>query len=584
LALSTQAQTLPNGVAAGDVDQTSAILWTRSDTVGTVTLTIARDRDFDDVLEGHVINVLDPLIPVKIETTNLVPNTEYHYRATALEGASRIGRFRTPAADGHRGLRFGVSGDWRGELRPYPAIANIPDRDLDLFIALGDTIYADFSSPAVMGDQARTLDQFRRKHDEVYGEQFGLNTWADARASMAWLACIDDHEVTNDFAGGASPASDARFDQTGAFINETQLYQNGLQAFHEYNPIREEFYGDTGDPRTAGKRRLYRYRTYGQDAAFFVLDARSFRDEELPPVRSIFNRGAIRRFVRDSFDASRTMLGAMQLADLKRDLLDADNRGITWKFVLVPEPIQNLGPVLASDRFEGYEYERTQLLGFIDEQAIPNVVFIAADIHGTIVNNLVYRRSPRGRKIETDSFEITTGAVAFDSPLGPTAIAFTPPFLMNFYEDLLGPARDVFIRRVGNFLLPFLGYPRIGLYGSPIESRLLQGGWVAVNHFGWTEFEIDADTQDLLVTTYGIAPYAESDLSENPEAVIACEPDIVSQFWVRAMRDDEPAAPEGTFVCSPRGSPCGAIGGIFLFAYSMLFVASLRNGRTSATH
>jgi len=44
------------------------------------------------------------------------------------------GAFRTAHADGLHGLRFGVSGDWRGELRPYVSIANLPERDLDFFI------------------------------------------------------------------------------------------------------------------------------------------------------------------------------------------------------------------------------------------------------------------------------------------------------------------------------------------------------------------------------------------------------------------------------------------------------------------
>ena len=48
-----------------------------------------------------------------------------------------------PALCDETGLRFGVSGDWRGELAPYPAIRNIQQRDLDFFVLHGDTIYAE---------------------------------------------------------------------------------------------------------------------------------------------------------------------------------------------------------------------------------------------------------------------------------------------------------------------------------------------------------------------------------------------------------------------------------------------------------
>ena len=36
------------------------------------------------------------------------------------------------------------------------------------------------------------------------------------------------------------------------------------------NPLRDEFYGDTGSPRTANERKLYRAEQFGDDAAVFV--------------------------------------------------------------------------------------------------------------------------------------------------------------------------------------------------------------------------------------------------------------------------------------------------------------------------
>jgi phosphodiesterase/alkaline phosphatase D-like protein len=95
-----------------------------------------------------------------------------------------------------------------------------------------------------------------------------------------------------------------------------------------------------------------------------------------------------------AYEAGRTMLAAAQINELAEDLLDAQRKGITWKFVLVPEPIQNLGGGAAGDRFEGYAFERTAILNFIRDRCIGNVAFISGDIHGTIANNLVYRPDP----------------------------------------------------------------------------------------------------------------------------------------------------------------------------------------------
>ena len=78
-----------------------------------------------------------------------------------------------------------MSGDWRGELAPYPAISNVASQDLGFFVALGDTIYADYASPDVPLPQTRTLDEYRHKNNEVYSTRYGANTLSDLRASTA---------------------------------------------------------------------------------------------------------------------------------------------------------------------------------------------------------------------------------------------------------------------------------------------------------------------------------------------------------------------------------------------------------------
>ncbi|HWL93095.1 MAG TPA: alkaline phosphatase D family protein [Phycisphaerae bacterium] len=529
---------LPNGVAAGDVTSDSAVLWARASAMGDLVFRWELQDGSD--AEEQMVSVSDIALPAKVDIENLQAGTRYFYRATDAAGVTAIGNFKTAGEGSRAGLRFGVSGDWRGDLSPYPAVKNAPLRDLDLFIGLGDTIYADVPSPAVPTGQARTLAEFRSKHDEVYSSRNGLNALADLRSSTAVLVMIDDHEVTNDFAGAAPASADARFGEESGLINETALFETGLQAFHEYNPIREEFYGDTGEARFAGKRKLYRERVYGLDAAFFMLDARSFRDEPLEDVGVLAPPDAVDAFNAASFDPARTMLGAVQLDDLKANLLEAKSAGVTWKFVLVPEPIQNLGPILAADRFEGYAYERSQVLRFVDENEIDNVVFIAADIHGTIVNNLTYQTHAGGPQIATTAFEVTTGAVAYAPPFGPLVTSFVNPITLGpaailfqlGYGTSPRPLRDGIVDATAGLLLGVYGLDGVGLRGSGIEFREEIGGPVAVHTFGWTEFEIDAETQCLGVMTWGIDWYSEADLALDADGVARRQPRIVSQFVV----------------------------------------------------
>lgn len=560
--------TFPSGVSAGDTDQNSTVLLAQTNVPGTVIFEVAPSAAFINVAETAEAEVTDVLVPAKVVIDGLAPGLQYFYRVTNAEGDTIDGTFRTANDVGvQAGLTFGVSGDWRGELGPYPSIANADEAELEFFIKLGDTIYADFASPEVPAAQASTIEEFRAKHAEGYGERFGVNTWAELQASTSILATIDDHEVINNFSGGAPISTDPRFEgDPEALVNDSELYEIGIQSFQEYNAIRDEIYGETGDPRTAGEQKLYRADDWGSDAATFVLDARSFRDPGLPPVADLSNPFQIGGFLQASFDPSRTMLGEAQLDDLKADLLAAQEAGTTWKFIVVPEPIQNFGVVEASDRFEGYAAERTEILGFIDENDIDNVVFIAADFHGTLVNNVTYQTAPTGPQIDSGAIEVITGSVAYDPPFGPELINLAADFGLLTDEELaffdllpIAPDsddevndKDDFVKAFINEQLAAFGYDPLGLdaddnlpvaQGS-IDAELLQGDYVAVSTFGWTQFDIDPDTQQLTVTTYGIEPYTEVDVAD-PETrpdILAREPFVVSQFALQPQAEGGPAA------------------------------------------
>ena len=415
---------LPQGVSAGDVTTESAVLWARTTTPGNVKFTLRQVSGGAHHVKHATINVTDPSVPAKTVFANLAAGVSYVYEVKDAEGARRFGMFRTANAPGSGGgLRFGVSGDWRGELSPYPAISNAWWRKLDFFVKLGDTIYADYPSPAVNKPQAESLNDFRRKHAEVYSRRYEMNAWSALQAFTPIYAMIDDHEVSNDFAGGAAADSDPRFAGTAGLINATPLYRNGLQAFTEYNAIQARTYPVVGDARTDGRPDLYRTQRFGDVAALFMVDARSFRDQGLPGVQNPFDPAQVGAFLASAFNPARTLLSQRQTQRLLGDLLAAHTAGVIWKFILVPEPMQNLGVIGASDRFEGYAAERTEILKFIEDQQISNVVFVSADIHGTLVNNLTYQLSPLHPQVATRAFEIVTGSVAFDAPFGPTVLA-----------------------------------------------------------------------------------------------------------------------------------------------------------------
>jgi len=564
-------------VTAGDASATHTVVWARVTAPGLAKTELSTDPRFPRFgTRSRRDRVTDAAVPLKRTFRWLAPGQRYYVRVTDGAGQTGTGTFRTAERAGeHAGLHFGVSGDWQ-QAPAYASLTNADDAALDFFFKLGDTIYADAETPALPGQvQARTLSDFRTKQNESVSGRFGRNFMKALYASTSLYQTIDDHELVDNFAGGAAPgdspdAGDINpgepplFTDPVRYVNETQAYRDALQAFREYHPIEETDWFAPFDPRLHGKPKLYRYRQFGDDAALMVLDTRSFRDAPLPPVSDPTSQAQVLGFLEATFDPSRTLLGRRQLFELLSDLVRAERDGITWKFVVVPEPIQNFGAVNAEDRFEGFAFERTLLLSFIDTVGIKNVVFLSADFHATLINNLAYQVplpvGPGGATVPVSfpvaAFEIVHGPVAFfDGRFGPAVVNIAAaanlitPQELAFYNSLpvavdgdsIPDDKDDFVKGLINGQLAPLQYDPIGLNDNLpaadglIDATLLEGDYVAAHQFGWNEYHIDPVSQALTVTVWAIDAYSEAQQIANPAAVLDQTPRVVCKFRVEAQ-------------------------------------------------
>jgi alkaline phosphatase D len=144
------------------------------------------------------------------------------------------------------------------------------------------------------------------------------------------------------------------------------LAARARQAFFEYNPL--PLQGD--DPE-----RVYRTVPYGGLLEVFALDLRSYR-------------GANSENHQTAMDESTSLMGRTQLAWLKARL--AGSRA-TWKVIASDLPIGLVVPDLPSfyEAFAnadngaplGRELEIADLLRFIRDRRVRNVVFVTADVH-----------------------------------------------------------------------------------------------------------------------------------------------------------------------------------------------------------
>jgi alkaline phosphatase D len=254
----------PEGVASGDPDPTSFILWTRRPFErgdrSALTVEVAEDQDFRRV----VARTTAPVSAAADWTTRVLvgglqPARTYWYRFTDAEGnGSRIGRTRTaPAPDDARPVNFAFVSCQsvnEGKLNGYRRMIfederAAPENQLDFVLHLGDFIYEVVEYPE------EVQQRFDRKIYEVArypdGHKVGnfhipLNVdgyravyrgylrdpdLQDARARWPFVAIWDNHEFS--WQGWQSIVQAGPFTRPGQTIKVA-----ANQAWFEYMPAR----------------------------------------------------------------------------------------------------------------------------------------------------------------------------------------------------------------------------------------------------------------------------------------------------------------------------------------------------------
>jgi alkaline phosphatase D len=254
----------PQGVASGDPDEHSVMLWTRrpfdDDARHDLTVEVARDPDFRQVVATAHAPVLEAADwTCRVLVGGLAPASVYWYRFTDANGqGSRVGRTITaPRLDDPRPVRFafvscqsvneGAQNAWRRmiwEDERAPA-----DQRLGFVIHLGDFIYEVVEYPdEVPHRYSRTVYDLGRVPDarkvgnfhvptnlagyrHVYRAHIDDPDVQDARAHFPFVCIGDNHEFSwqgwQSFITYGGPAEPAQ-----------QLRVAANQAWWEYIPSR----------------------------------------------------------------------------------------------------------------------------------------------------------------------------------------------------------------------------------------------------------------------------------------------------------------------------------------------------------
>lgn len=264
---------------------------------------------------------------VATELGGLAADTAHRLVLTSADGARRSDptRLRTALGpDGWRKLVLGATSCLGGSNPDLDNVARVAEQDPDLFLLLGDTVYADGSV---------TPEDYRG----FYLDQFSKPSMRTLFARTSIVATWDDHEVSNNWVLGEGNAL-----QDG--VTEPQL-ADATAVFREALPQR----------RGPGGSGVWRKVSWGRVLDLFVLDSRGERDLD--------------RIVSEE-----------QLAWVLDGLRASE---ATFKLVLcsvhLTDHLALFGPLNEIDRWQGYPEQREPLVAACAE--VPGTLVITGDMH-----------------------------------------------------------------------------------------------------------------------------------------------------------------------------------------------------------
>ena len=412
-----------HGVASGDPDATSVVLWTRVSAGAPLVVEweLAADPQFARIIQrGTVQTGPERDFTVKALAEGLAPGGRYYYRFRARGMTSAVGRTRTlPVGKLDRlGIALASCSNYAfGFFNAYDAIARDPA--VDFVLHTGDYIY-EYGADGWGGDVAKKIGRVHQPAHEIVSlsdyrtRHAQYKTDAGSQAMLAGkplLACWDDHESANNpWTGGAQ---NHQADKEGDWAARREA---SIRAYFEWMPVREP---------GAGRSRMQFWRTYvfGDLATLSTLEtrhtARAEQIDYLPYSKTIASHADARAMERDAIGApGRTMLAPELEADLGAAWTRSKELGQPWRLIGNPMPIARtrvpdvvaLGlipdpakPLLAAqilawkgkwnlplspDTWDGYEWARERLYGQARSMGVNDLVFLTGDSHSFWANRL----------------------------------------------------------------------------------------------------------------------------------------------------------------------------------------------------
>jgi alkaline phosphatase D len=399
--LDSTIQPFYHGVASGDPLQNKVIIWTRvtTDTISVpVKWRVALDTNMSIIVaQGSLNTDASKDYTVKVDVTNLQPNTYYYYEFEVLGRLSQRGRTKTLPTGNVDNLRVALvscSNYSFGYFNPYDRIKE--SNDIDFVIHVGDYIYEDgFKIGGVDTIKRRTFPEFDAYDIPSYRLRY---SWYHLDPSLRNLhqqypmvVIWDDHEFAND--AFADTSSNHRPATQGTWAARKA---NAIRVFKEWIPMRE----DTSKVNIiAFKQNIGNLADiiYTEDRIekFDVNDAQQ-------GTNLLFNVDNI------SYDTpNRTMHGFRQMdwmcSELKKSTAKwkiLANQVVFSTYVLKGSFLGQVFPIHQAAGWDMYPLERKRVIDTVNFYNIKNMVVLSGDIHVAM------------------AFDVPSGTVPYDATTG----------------------------------------------------------------------------------------------------------------------------------------------------------------------
>jgi alkaline phosphatase D len=444
-----QSEVFAHGVASGDPDQTSVVIWTRvsqSENTANVDWLVATDAGFSDVVsKGSSTTDGNRDYTVKVVVEGLSPGSEFFYKFLVGGTVSPVGRTRT-LADGHLDklvLAVATCSNFPfGYFNAYEVIANDPS--VDLVVHLGDYIY-EYGQNGYGGETGKrigrnhepsheivSLADYRKRHAQYKTDQGSLALHASHPLIVIW----DDHETANNpWMGGAANHQENEGDWTAR-------KKASMQAYYEWLPIREPEAGNS-------REQYWRHYKFGDLASLITLESRhtgrsqqiSYGDHR----QELQSAEHAQEFLKTVVGApDRNMLSPEMEGFLADELTESVDAGRAWRIIASPSvmaksiapPLDdsffaklrnglddggtetlddltflgNLGVPDDLDSWDGYPAARERFYQISKDAGARDLLVIAGDSHSYWANSLYDDNG--------NSMGLELGATGISSPRG----------------------------------------------------------------------------------------------------------------------------------------------------------------------